>query len=99
MNRTRGIILYFIFVMTFLLLWDYFVLRPKREELLKQQTEKKVETVIKASPEPPLITLKADGYEYLIDENTGAIYGLNDKRHKARVKGYIIKPLKGYADI
>gem|GEM_PF-6920952 len=41
MNRTTGIILYFIFVMTFLLLWDYFVLRPKREELLKQQTEKR----------------------------------------------------------
>jgi YidC/Oxa1 family membrane protein insertase len=94
MNRTTGIILYFIFVMTFLLLWDYFVLRPKREELLKQQTEKKEETVIKASPEPPLITLKSDGYEYLIDENTGAIYGLNDKRHKARVTGYIIKPLR-----
>jgi YidC/Oxa1 family membrane protein insertase len=94
MKRTTGIILYFIFVMTFLLLWDYFVLRPKREELLKQQTEKKAEAVIKASPEPPLITLKADGYEYLIDENTGAIYGLNDKRHKARVTGYIIKPLR-----
>ena len=94
MNRTRGIILYFIFAMTFLLLWDYFVLRPRREELLKQQTEKKAETVINASPEPPLITLKSDGYEYLIDENTGAIYGLNDKRHKARVTGYIIKPLR-----
>jgi len=94
MNRTRGIILYFIFAMTFLLLWDYFVLRPKREEILKQQTEKKAETVINASPEPPLITLKSDGYEYLIDENTGAIYGLNDKRHKARVTGYIIKPLR-----
>jgi len=94
MNRTTGIILYFIFVMTFLLFWDYFVLRPKREELLKQQTEKKAETVIKASPEPPLITLKSDGYEYLIDENIGAIYGLNDKRHKARVTGYIVKPLR-----
>jgi YidC/Oxa1 family membrane protein insertase len=94
MNRTKGIILYFIFVITFLLLWDYFVLRPRREELLKQQTEKKAEKATKASPEPPLITLKADEYEYLIDENTGAIYGLNDKRHKARVTGYIIKPLR-----
>jgi YidC/Oxa1 family membrane protein insertase len=94
MNRTTGIIPYFIFVVTFVILWDYFVLRPKREELLKQQTAKKAGTVTKASPEPPLITLKSDGYEYLIDENTGAIYGLNDKRHKARVTGYIIKPLR-----
>jgi hypothetical protein len=99
MNRTRGIILYFIFVMTFLLLWDYFFLRPKREELLKRQTEKKAETVTKASPEPPLITLKSDGYEYLIDENTGAIYGLTIRGIKARVTGYIIKPLMGYTDI
>jgi len=94
MNRTTGIILYFIFVMTFLLLWDQFILKPKREEMLKQQVKEKKEEVIKASPEPPLLYLKSHGYEYLIDESSGAIFGLNDKKHKARITGYIIKPLK-----
>ncbi len=95
MNRTTGIILYFIFVMTFLLIWDYFVLKPKREEALKRIGEEKKETLIKASTEPPLLTLRSKGYEYLIDSNNGAIFGLNDKKHKARITGYIIKPLKG----
>ncbi len=104
MDRGTRLILYFVFVFVFFFVWDYFVLRPKREALLKEseKTEKvekkpkpdvkETKPVIKSAPK--IAHLKFNGYEYLIDLNTGAIFGLNDKKHKTQPSGYIVKPLR-----
>ncbi len=103
MNRTTRLILYFFFVFAFFFVWDYFVLRPKREALIKQKNRPKPQKVEKKEPKlskpeiryaPKLGHLKLNGYIYTVDLNNGAIFSLIDRKHKAEPSGYIIKPLR-----
>ncbi len=100
MNRSTRLILYFIFVFGFFFVWDYFILRPRREAALKQgkpQPVKKIErekVKKRVISHPTLGHLKFNGYEYSVDLKNGAIFSLKDTKHKAEPSGYIVKPLR-----
>ncbi|NPA80770.1 MAG: membrane protein insertase YidC [Thermotogae bacterium] len=100
-DRTTRLLLFFIFAMGFMFVWDYVVVRPKREALRRQQAKTRVER----KPQPQkkktptvkplkLAEIRLNGYSYRIDLESGAIYSLLDRKHKAEPKAYIVKPLR-----
>ena len=104
-DRTTRLLLFFVFAVGFMFLWDYVFIRPKREALRRQQA--KVERVKRPKPKPEskpekvpelrplkLAEIHLDGYTYTVDVGNGAIYSLKDRKHKAEPKGYIVRPLR-----
>jgi len=102
-DRTTRLLLFFVFAMGFMFLWDYVFVRPKREALKRQEAKvKKVEKPKPAKVKKKVPTIKPlklteirlNGHAYTVDVGNGAVYSLRDYKHKAEPKGYIIKPLR-----
>ncbi len=99
-ERTKRLFWFFLFAFSFMTVWDYFVLRPKREAMRSQaqRVERVERREVKSEKAPETIlpskTAEIDfgDHAYVLDLERASVYSLKDHRHKAEPKGHIIMP-------
>ncbi|NPB04741.1 MAG: membrane protein insertase YidC [Thermotogae bacterium] len=103
-DRTTRLLLFFLFAMGFMFVWDYVFVRPKREALRRKQSQVQTSKP-KPKPQPKaektgtrkparLIPITLNGYTYNVVPEDGSVFSLKDEKHKAEPSGYIVKPLR-----